>query len=69
MSLGYLVCFYFFDCTNNITMNILMIYAFCHLLNYFKISSQKRDYLAKGHDFIACDSSCQTAFARLTSSL
>ena len=45
MPLGYLGFFHFFDYTNNVTMNILMIYAFCHLLNYFlKISSQKRDY-------------------------
>lgn len=59
--------FHFFDCTNNIIMNILMIYAFYPLLNYsLKVSSQKRDYQAKGYDFLACDSSFQTVFERLT---
>lgn len=44
-----------------------MIYAFYPFLNYsLKVSSQKRDYWAKGYDFLACDSSFQTVFERLT---
>lgn len=67
---GYLVCLYFFNCMNDVTVNIHTVYAFHYGLNYFlKISSQKRDYWAKGHDFIACNSSCQMALERLTSLL